>query len=122
MEATADTDMPQNRALAQLLTAQGVPSDYEQRTGRKQMDVVANVECLRVPDFTAMGTAELESLNSWFNWLQEQPLLPFPQMAEDVARRQIDDAIIEALRLDADWVATIRQELAREPSVRDKRL
>ncbi len=77
---------------------------------------------LRVPDFTAMGTAELKSLNSWFNWLQEQPLLPFPQMAEDVARRQIDDAIIEALRLDPDWVATIRQELAREPSVTDKRL
>ena len=77
---------------------------------------------LRVPDFTAVGAAELESLNSWFNWLQEQTLLPFPQMAEDVARRQIDDAITEALRLDPDWVATIRQELSREPSVKDRRL
>ena len=76
---------------------------------------------LIVPDFSALGDAELQSLNSWFNWLQEQPLLPFPQVAEDASRRQIDDAIIEALRLDPDWVATIRQELAREPSVRNRR-
>ena len=38
----------QDRALARLLTAQGVPSDYEQRAGRKQMDVVATVDGLRV--------------------------------------------------------------------------
>ena len=43
-------------------------------------------------------------------------------MAEDATRRQIDDAITEALRLDPDWVATIRQELAREPSLTDARL
>ena len=77
---------------------------------------------LQVPDFTALGDAELQSLNSWFNWLQEQALLPFPQMTEDVARHQIDDAIIEALRLDPEWVTQVRQELAREPSVTDTRL
>ena len=77
---------------------------------------------LKVPDFTALGDAELQSLNSWFNWLKEQPLLPFPQMTEDVARHQIDDAIIEALRLDPEWVTQVRQELAREPSVTDTRL
>lgn len=77
---------------------------------------------LKVPDLTALGGAELQSLNSWFNWLQEQPLLSFPRMAEDATRRQIDDAIIEALRLDPDWVTTIRQQLAREPSVTDRRL
>ena len=77
---------------------------------------------LQVPDFTALGEAELQSLNSWFNLLQEQPLLPFPRMAEDATRRQIDDAIIEALHLDSEWVATIRQELAREPSVTNTRM
>ncbi len=77
---------------------------------------------LQVPDFTALGTAELESLDSWFTWLRDQPLLPFPRMAEDVARCQIDDAITEALCLDPDWVTTIRHELAREPSVTDRRL
>ena len=37
-----------NRVLAQLLTERGIPSDFEQRAGRKRMDVVADVEGLRV--------------------------------------------------------------------------
>ncbi len=38
----------QNRALAHLLTEQGVPADFEQRAGHRRMDVVADVEGLRV--------------------------------------------------------------------------
>ena len=38
----------QNRVLAQLLSERGVPSDYEQRAGRRRMDVVSDVEGLRV--------------------------------------------------------------------------
>ena len=38
----------QNRALAHLLTEQGVAADFEQRAGRRRMDVVADVEGLRV--------------------------------------------------------------------------
>ncbi len=38
----------QNRALALLLTERGVAADFEQRAGRRRMDVVANVEGLRV--------------------------------------------------------------------------
>ena len=38
----------QNRVLAQLLTERGVPSDYEVRAGRRRMDVVADVDGLRV--------------------------------------------------------------------------
>ena len=37
-----------NRVLAQLLTERGIPADFEQRAGRKRMDVVADVEGLRV--------------------------------------------------------------------------
>ena len=37
-----------NRALAKLLTARGVQSDYEQRRGRKKIDVVATVEELHI--------------------------------------------------------------------------
>ena len=37
-----------NRALALLLQAQGLAADYEQRGGRKKMDVVVDVEGLRV--------------------------------------------------------------------------
>ena len=37
-------------------------------------------------------------------------------------RRQIDEVVTTALGLDAEWVATIRRELAREPSVTDRSL
>ena len=38
----------QNRALAHLLTGLGIPSDFERRAGRRRIDVVANVDGLRV--------------------------------------------------------------------------
>ena len=38
----------QNRALALRLREHGVAADYEQRAGRKRMDIVANVDGLRV--------------------------------------------------------------------------
>ena len=38
----------QNRALAKLLTERGIPADYEQRGGTRKMDVVAEVDGLRV--------------------------------------------------------------------------
>ena len=77
---------------------------------------------LPVPDFSALGAEERALLDSWFDWLQNDTLLPFPQMTDDPVRRQIDEAVTQALGLDAEWVATIRRELAREPSVTDRRL
>ena len=38
----------QNRALALLLRQQGLDTDFEQRVGRKRMDIVANVDGLRI--------------------------------------------------------------------------
>ena len=37
-----------NRALAKLLSERGVAADYEQRGARKKMDVVAEVDGLRI--------------------------------------------------------------------------
>lgn len=76
---------------------------------------------LPIPDLSALGEAELDLLTCWFDWLQGQPLQPFPNMHEDPVRHQIDDAVVKALDMDADWIATIRRELAREPSVTDRR-
>ena len=42
-------------------------------------------------------------------------------MDEDPVRRQIDDVVTKALGVDADWVAQIRRELTREPSVTNAR-
>ena len=38
----------QNRRLALLLMEQGLDADFEQRAGKRRMDVVAEVEGLRV--------------------------------------------------------------------------
>ena len=76
---------------------------------------------LQVPDFATLGATERDLLNSWFGWLQSETLQPFPLMHEDPVRRQIDDAVTKALGIDPEWVATVRRELAREPSVTDAR-
>ena len=38
----------QNRAMAKLLQERGISADFEQRSGRKRMDVVADVDGLRI--------------------------------------------------------------------------
>ena len=73
-----------------------------------------------LPNLAELGAAERGLLDSWFDWLRNEVLLPFPQMHEDPVRRQIDEAVTQALGLDAEWVATIRRELTREPSVTDR--
>ena len=76
---------------------------------------------LPVPDFAAMEPTSRSSLSSWFDWLRREELLPLPLMHEDRVRQQIDDAVTNALGLDPEWVASVRRELAREPSVMDRR-
>ena len=48
--------------------------------------------------------------------------MPLPRMATDPVRRSIDDAVTEALGFDAEWLATVRRELAAEPSITNRRL
>ena len=74
---------------------------------------------LPVPDFSKLGSDERDSLSSRFDWLSGEVLLPFPEMHEDAIRQRIDDAWPEVLGVDPEWVAAIRRELAREPSVTD---
>lgn len=77
---------------------------------------------LPVPDLSKLEKAQLDLLDSWFDWLASNPLMPLPRMQEDPVRIQIDDAVTTALGLDPDWVATVRHALAREPSVTNARL
>ena len=73
-----------------------------------------------MPSLDDLGAASLDLLNNWFDWLKDETLQPFPRMHEDPVRQQIDDAVAKAFDLDPEWVATIRRELAREPSVTDE--
>ena len=72
---------------------------------------------LPVPNFAELGSAEIDLLGNWFDWLKQETLQPFPQIHTDPVRKQIDDAVCNALGLDAAWVADVRQALAREPSL-----
>ena len=75
---------------------------------------------LPVPNLAALSAAERGLLDGWFDWLAGDTLLPLPRMNEDPVRRQIDEAVTQALGLDPEWVAAIRRDLAREPSVTNR--
>ena len=78
------------------------------------------LRALRVPDFRERAEAR-DALAEACDRLKDATLAPFPQMAEDPVRRELDDAVCAALSLDPEWVALVRSELAREPSVTGKR-
>ena len=94
------------------------------RDNRKPSYPSFSIDSLRrlpIPDFAAVRNDARDFLSSRFKWLQDEALLPFPQMNDDSARRQIDAAVSEALDLDPEWVALIRRALSEEPSVTNRR-
>lgn len=76
---------------------------------------------LIVPDFAAISESAVARLAAAYDALAERTLLPLPQMDADPVRRALDDAVCAALGLDGERVATIRRNLAAEPSVTGKR-
>ena len=112
------------RALCLYLNSTlGVLSLLGERDNRVPSYPSFSLDTLRsmpIPDLTALAEPEREMLSGWFDWLQHEPLQPFPLIADDPVRAQIDDAVIQALALDSEWVAAIRRELSREPSVTDR--
>ena len=74
-----------------------------------------------VPNFSALGDEVRDALADAYETLKDEVLLPFPQMDEDPIRRRLDDAVVDALDLDSEWVAQIRRALSEEPSVTNKR-
>ncbi len=76
---------------------------------------------LIVPDFTAIGKDATASLAATYDKYASNVLLPLPQIDHCPVRRGLDDAILEALDLDGEMVATIRRSLAAEPSVTGRR-
>ena len=106
-----------------LNSTPGLLSLLGERDNRKPSYPSFSLDTLRslpVPNFADLDTEQLELLDGWFDWLAGDTLLPLPRMNEDPVRRQIDEAVTQALGLDPEWVASIRQELAREPSVTDR--
>lgn len=74
-----------------------------------------------VPDFATMDKAQVGELAAAYDEHCESVLLPLPCMQECETRQALDAAVIAALGIDEEVVATIRRELTREPSVTGRR-
>ena len=75
---------------------------------------------LIVPDFSAVDGA-VARLAKAYDAHAKEALLPLPSMDDCPTRRALDDAVVEALGVDAETVAAIRRSLAAEPSITGKR-
>ena len=102
----------------------GVLAVLGNRTNKKPTYPRLSLDDLRnliVPDFVTIGESIVAKLAAIYDALAERTLLPLPQMNADPVRRALDDAVCDALGLDAERVATIRRNLAAELSVTGKR-
>ena len=98
----------------------GLFGDRDNRAPSYPSFSLDTLRSMPVPDLTVLGNAEREMLTSLFDRLQHETLQPFPRLLDDQIRMQLDHAVIQALKLDAEWVHTIRRELVREPSVANR--
>ena len=73
-----------------------------------------------VPDFAAIDGAA-DRLAEAYDAHAKDALLPLPRMDDCPTRRALDDAVVDALGVDAETVASIRRSLAAEPSVTGRR-
>ena len=102
----------------------GLLSILGDRTNKKPTYPQFSLDDLRklvVPDFTVIGEDAVVALAEIYDAHARDVLLPLPQMNECPVRRALDDAVLEALDLDGEMVATIRRSLAAEPSVTGQR-
>lgn len=82
---------------------------------------LADLRSLVVPDFVALDDNAMETLVSAYEAYADKTLLPLPQMNSCETRRALDAAVCVALGIDTEDVATIRRNLAAEPSVTGRR-
>ena len=75
---------------------------------------------LIVPDFTAIDGA-VGRLAKAYDAQAKDALLPLPRMNDCPTRRALDDAVVDALGVDAETVAAVRRSLAAEPSITGRR-
>ena len=89
------------------------------RTNKKPTYPRLSIDDLRkliVPDFTSIGESSLAKIVATYDDLAERTFLPLTHMDSGPVRRALDDAVGDALGLDAERVATIRHN--RPPSRR----
>ena len=73
-----------------------------------------------MPNFKGMQLHQVAKLAAAYDALCDFTLLPLPQIMQDETRLALDRAVVSALDIDPEIVASIRRELAREPSITGK--
>ena len=81
---------------------------------------MSDLKKIPVPDFVAIDGAA-DRLAEAYDAHAKDALLPLPYMDDCPTRRALDDAVVDALGVDAETVASIRRSLAAEPSVTGRR-
>ena len=76
---------------------------------------------LIVPNFQTLGKAAVNRLAQAYDQHANSVMLPLPQMNQCPVRQGLDEAVCEALGVAEEMVATIRRQLAMEPSITGKR-
>ncbi len=107
-----------------LNSSVGILSILGDRSNKKPTYPNISIDDMRklaAPDFAAIGGDAAAQLAAAYDLHAGDVLLPLPQMNDCPIRRALDDAVIAALDLDGEMVATIRGSLAAEPSVTGRR-
>ena len=122
----ADTDRENlEKAICVYLNSTiGVLALLGDRTNRVPSYPRFSIDDLRnlsVPDFTALGADAIAQLAAAYDAHASAILQPLPQMETDLVRLALDSTVVAALGLDVELVATIRRQLAAEPSVTGRR-
>ena len=121
---TADDAAAENSLCAYLNSSLGILAVLGGRDNRVPSYPQFSLETLRsipVPNLPALGGEARGRLAAAFEELKEEVLLPLPRMDEDPVRRRLDEAVIDALDLDPEWVAGIRRALAEDPCISNRR-
>ena len=108
-----------------LNSTPGLLSLLGERDNRKPSYPSFSLDTLRsvpVPDFTALGGRNGICPRAGSTGSNTRRCNPSRKWPATRCGHRFDDAVTQALGLDAQWVATIRRELSREPSVTDKRV
>ena len=102
----------------------GILAILGDRTNKKPTYPNLSIDDMRklvVPDFATIGDDAVAQLAAAYDNHAADILLPLPQMDTDPIRHALDTTVTAALGLDGELVATIRRNLAMEPSVTGKR-
>ncbi len=124
-DTTAVRDVTEKALCVYLNSSTGVLAMLGSRSSKALSYPNYSLDDLRkqlpVPNFAALGANAAAQLAAAYDAHASDILLPLPQMDADPVRRALDAAVVAALGLDCEMVATIRRQLAAEPSVTGRR-